>query len=286
MKKNNRLEEILAILPQRIAGVVRNALQGEVSAVNEIRLRLNRPASLSFDNRNVLLPLRVTESELKGVLLALCQGSPYAYADTIEKGYIPQKNGVRCGVCPIKGTKGAIESVSSVALRIPCECEPEIDAKMLCFKDGAIIPTLLYSPPGVGKTTVLRALIKKLCTGNDAVRGAVIDTRRELSTTLTTVDTLTDFLYGYEKGEGIELSVRTLSPQVIFCDEIGSREDADAILASTNTGVPIIASAHANSLESLFSRTQIAKLRDNSVFLRYVGIKRSENEYKFDIADM
>lgn len=282
----NTFEKTLKLLPQRIVSAICAAAANiDKASVNEIRLRLDRPASLTVNGENVWLPIRATAPEIKGVLLALCEGSPYAYSDAIAKGYIPQKNGVRCGVCPTKSSGGSIEGVSSVVIRFPLEITPKFDAEGLCVKNGRVVSTLLYSPPGVGKTTVLKTLIKSLTSKERKLRGAVVDTRCELFTSETASDTLSDFLHGFEKGEGIELAVRSLTPEVIFCDEIGAKEDADALLAASNTGVPIIASAHADSLDALLSRPQIAKLKDNSVFLRYVGITRSGFEYKFDITD-
>lgn len=284
--KNSELDKILALLPLRVSAAIKSVTDSEDATVNEIRLRLERPLSLTYDNKNVSLPVRLTESEIKGALLAFTDGSPYACSDAIEKGYIPMKNGVRCGVCPEKGAKGSIEKVTSISVRLPFVTPTLSDMERICKKDGKVISTLLYSPPGVGKTTVLRMLIKRLCSGSSPLRGAVIDTRKELFTKALTGDTLTDFLFGYEKGEGIELAVRTLSPEVIFCDEIGLAEDARALLAAANTGVPIIASAHADTADSLFCRVHIRELRDSNVFLRYVGIKRERDEYKFDVTDI
>ncbi|MBQ7822012.1 MAG: hypothetical protein IJ391_07005, partial [Clostridia bacterium] len=140
------LERMIALMPDRAAHIIKNACEYYGSSVNEIRLRADRPASLSIDGANVTLDLRCTVSELKGVLLALCDGSPYAYSDAIGQGYIPQKNGVRCGVCPTKGAHGSIDSVSSICLRFPWEHTPPEGIGELCVRDGRILPTLFYSP--------------------------------------------------------------------------------------------------------------------------------------------
>ncbi|MBO7148765.1 MAG: AAA family ATPase [Clostridia bacterium] len=281
---NKELERIISLMPDRAANAIREECNRYNGRVDEIRLRTDRPASLSVDRENIVLDLRCTVSEMRGVLLALCDGSPYAFADAIERGYIPQKNGVRCGVCPAKGSRASIESVSSICIRLPWERSEPDGISELCTDKDRVVSTLLYSPPGVGKTTVLRFLIKRLCSGENAMRGAVIDTRGELFLKSLSYDTLTDYLFGYEKGEGIELAVRTLSPQVVFCDEIGLGADADAILAAENTGVPLIASAHADTLEALLKRPQIARLHEYNVFERYVGIKREKSVYSFEVS--
>ena len=282
---NKELERIISLMPERAAGVIKEACVRYQGRVDEIRLRTDRPASLSIDRMNIVLDIRCTVSEMRGVLLALCDGSPYAFADAIERGYIPQKNGVRCGVCPTKGARASIESVSSICIRLPWEGTQPDGIDQLCLREGRAVSTLLYSPPGVGKTTVMRFLIRQLCSGKNALRGAVIDTRSELFLKSLSYDTLTDYLFGYEKGEGIELAVRTLSPQVVFCDEIGLASEAEAILGAENTGVPLIASAHADTLEALLRRPQIARLHEYNVFERYVGIKREKNVYSFEVSD-
>ena len=289
MKNKKEFEKILALLPQRTSSAISKAC-AELERgclVNEIRLREDRPASLTVDGRNVVLPLRSTHSEIKGAVLALCGGSPYAYADSIEKGYIPQKDGVRCGVCPVAGKGSSIDGISSLCIRLPWDCDIPAGLDNLCKTDGRIEPSLIYSPPGVGKTTVLRMLIRTLCAGDAPVRGAVIDTKHELYTSRSASNTLADFLFGYSKGAGIELAVRTMSPEVVFCDEIGSESDADSILTAANTGVPLIASAHADCFESLMRRPQIKRLYENGVFKKYISVKRefSSGTFSFDVRE-
>ncbi len=287
MKNKKELQGVLELLPIRMAENINDICKklGSQSIVNEIRLRLDRPASLTVDGKNITLPVKCNTTEIKGAILALTGGSPYAYSETIKNGYIPQKNGVRCGVCPRSDFGGAVDEITSLCIRLPYEIEVQGQISELCKKNGKTVSTLLYSPPGIGKTTVLRMLIKKLCSGETPLRAAVIDTKHELYTASTSADTLTDYLFGFSKGEGIELALRSLSPEVVFCDEIGSQSDADSILTTTNTGVPLIVAAHADSFDSLLKRPHIKRLYDNNVFARYVLISRKpdSSEYEFHI---
>ena len=289
MDNRKELDRITAMLPSRIGLAISAACDGlRGGVINELRLRRERPVSLTVDGRNIILPVRCMPSEIKGAVLALCGGSPYAYASEIERGYLPMTDGIRCGVCPSFGRGASVDEITSLCLRFPCDTENANGLDLLCLDNGRVVPSLLYSPPGVGKTTVLRMLIRRLCSGDTPLRGAVIDTKRELYTPKSASNTLTDYLFGYSKGEGIELATRTLSPEVVFCDEIGSESDALSILEAANTGVPLIASAHADTLESLVKRPHIKRLIEAHVFERCIRINRefSSRSFDFDITEI
>ena len=133
----------------------------------------------------------------------------------------------------------------------------------------------LLGENGCGKTTLLRSLAKILASGEPAVRVSVIDTRGELGYSLGEHDLCVDILSGYPKHTGISIAARTLSPQVIICDEIGSRAEAEAICEAQGCGVPLIATAHASSVRELLGRSGMGILHRSGCFLNYVGISRS-----------
>ena len=142
---------------------------------------------------------------------------------------------------------------------------------------------LIYAPPGVGKTSLLRSLIVALAGPPYERQLAVIDTREELSACGTRECCGAEWLVGYPRAVGIEIATRTLAPHLIVCDEIGNDDEIDAILAASNCGVPLLASVHGGSLQQIFSRSAIRKLHQAGVFQYYVGLQRRQNDLHFSI---
>ena len=132
----------------------------------------------------------------------------------------------------------------------------------------------MFAPPGVGKTTLLRAVTARMAGGEQARRVAVVDTRGELCAGLESHTLLLDLLSGYPRGAGISIAARTLSAELIVCDEIGEVKEAEAIVAAQNCGVPFLATAHADSVGGLLRRTGLYQLHRARIFGAYVGIRR------------
>jgi stage III sporulation protein AA len=212
-------------------------------------------------------------TDVEGVYASLCRGAPYAYRDSVARGYIPLESGVRVGVAGRARYDGGrlvgIGEVSSLVFRIPtgrCDFANEIYA--IC-KDTAG-GVLIFSPPGGGKTTALRSLARSLSRDRRVV---IVDEREEIYTD-ELLDREIDVLSGYRRGYGISLATRSLSPDVILTDEI-SAEDATEVLLAANSGVPIIATAHAASVAELMRREGMRRLFECGVFGSAVGIYRS-----------
>ena len=240
--------------------------------INEIRLRAHGSVSVTYGTENIILECDVTEGQIGDCVTKLCRGSVYAHGDTIRRGYIIADGGVRVGVCGRLAADGrALSEITSVNIRVPHIVRGVCEGLFAHFAERGVRSTLIYSPPGVGKTTLLRDLAARL--GKER-RVAVVDTRGELYIEKMLAHTMCDVLVGYSRAEGIEIATRTLSPEVIICDEIGDEGEVRQMLSATNSGVPIIASAHASGVRELMTRVNLRLLHDGGVFSDYVGICR------------
>lgn len=283
---------LLSVLPNRLAKELQalaSKTNGAVSvfSAEEIRIRRDGRVSLTVADKNIILKTIISAQEMDETVARLCDDSLYAHSETIKNGFITVANGIRVGICGRAVCQGenviGVYDISALNFRIPkniVRVGREITELLLREERGILI----YSPPGVGKTTLLRNIANDLSVQNGGRRVALIDTRQELTYSLGSRDGLIDVLSGYPRALGIEIAVRSMNPQVIICDEIGERSEAEAIASAQNSGVPFVASAHGNSVEGLLRREGIKLLHDAGVFGFYVGIKRKaemeEYEYK------
>ncbi len=272
-------EEIISCLPRRIA---EQFMKYDLSNLCEIRLVSDRPITLTIGEKSMLFGNIITQSELNETVSLLCRGSLHSYEKTISEGYIPLANGCRAGVCG-KYSNGGISEINSVSIRIPRSVYGigESLCKRLIANGGGM---LIYSPPGVGKTTLLRDIARTLSSPPYLMRVSVIDSRCELYRPDAFKHSIADMFFSYPKGIGIELAVRTMSPQYIVCDELGASE-AESVLSTQSFGVPLIASAHAPSLDGLLKRKVFRLLHESGIFSTYVGITREGRGFSFNISE-
>lgn len=246
-------------------------------SVDEIRLRCGRELSLTINGENVLCGMKCSRADLEETVVHLCQGSLYSHADGIREGVITTDCGIRAGVCGravvLNDRMEFVRDISSVCIRIPHRIPGAADEVFRKMGEGGV---LIFSPPGGGKTTILRELIPLL--GNRK-RTAVIDTRYELCVDET--GGLADIYAGYSRGTGIRSAVRTMSPEVIICDEIMGDEDVKAILEAHGSGVMVCASVHGSAAETLRRDPGIARLLDAGVFPCLYGRKSRRDAWEF-----
>lgn len=244
-----------------------------LQTVQDIRVRCGAPLSLSLPHRE-LFPrdgqgrtLLCTDTEIQRLLARLCEHSVYAHSDELRRGFITTAQGMRVGVAATavlneNGAVSAVRDVTSLCLRV-WRVHRDCARPLLPYLsvDGRLHSLLLCAPPSGGKTSLLRDTARLL--GNAGYRVSVVDSRGELSAG----DTLShcDVLRMYPQTQGLLQAIRTLSPDVVVLDEVGGRDQTQALLQCTYTGVAVIASVHASCARQLYARDEIRRaVRDGA----------------------
>ena len=274
-------ERILSLLPHSAAAELSVLASGRLrfwDRLQELRLRAPGRSSLVFGNRQRVLSARVDAGEMEALLLCLCGGSRYAFEECISEGYLPFEGGIRIGVCGRAHYEGevlrGICDVSSLVIRFPHASEvasvPVLEA--FCRAKRGL---LIYSPPGVGKTTALRALARALGEQNPPRRVVVIDERLEFAPEEYENSTV-DVLRGYHREAALRIAYRSMNPEVILLDEIGGREEAEALAALLRGGATAVATAHAASREDLYLRGVLSPFFEREIFDVFLALERRD----------
>ena len=269
------LERILGKLPPKMRLELDNIMKRRGGVMpSEIRLRIGRCSSVLFLGERVNLLSSLNSEDIARMVDVLTEGAFYAHQSTLLSGYMTIDGGVRVGISARASYNGeelvGISEVSSLVFRIPsqkCEVGEEL-YRAFC---NTVSGMLIYSPPGIGKTSALRELVRIIGSGKDGENVVVVDERLEFIPEDYEKSSV-DILRGYKKTDGMEIALRTLSPDVIAVDEIGSLREAELMRAFTSGGVRIIATAHADSLSGLFLRRNIEPFISSGVFDTFVGL--------------
>ncbi len=237
-------------------------------SVTDVTLIENENMYLSVNGTIVDTSCFVTKNMLQSIVASLCSGSIYANQATLKKGYITLSNGYRVGmtgtaVTDDDGCVSHLRSINAVNIRIARVIYGAAEKIIGHINNsGNICNTLIIAPPGAGKTTILRDVAIQLGKG---FRVGVADERDEivpLGSTLKHVFVMR----GTKKHDGMLMMLRSMSPEVILTDEIGTYEDEEAILKLINSGVKIICTAHGYSEKDLLKREVFQRLIAEKVF--------------------
>ena len=282
-KSSETVLNLLSYMPSRISGEISRLLKGRREGclgLREIRIRAEGRCSINYLGDTVPLFETLTKNEVDQLVDLLCEGALYAHRDTIASGYITLRGGVRVGICGYARYEGGnlvgVSELRSLVFRIPGgECEVA-DELYTAFSE-ARCGMLIYSPPGVGKTTALRSLAESIGGGKLPRRVCVVDERCEFSEEDYSSCEV-DILKGYSRRAGIEIATRTMSAEVIIIDEIGA-DDAESIRDVLRCGIPIVATAHAADFEEIKHKPCLATLLETGAFDVFAGISRTKSGY-------
>lgn len=290
-------EQACALLPQRLRLAALEMDKVRQSRAEELRLRVGRPLHLTLPEGELPVPnSRVLSSDLDQVLDRATEFSRYHAAESIRRGHVTAKGGFRVGLCGTAITKGGenldIRDISSLSIRIPRLCEDAARPLLpQLLEGGRICSTLILSPPGGGKTTLLRDLVRLISQGTELAapaRVALVDERGELAAVYRGQPQLdvglhTDVMDDCPKHLAVPMLLRAMNPQVIALDEIALMEDVTALLSAAGCGVTLLATAHAAGREDLAARPVGQALLACGVFRRMVVIRGRGEQRAFRV---
>ncbi len=233
----------------------------------EIRLRAGLPVCLTVDGRVLFVtadsnisvklpknPIVADKNDINQTLALLCSNSVYLHESEIRQGFVSVVGGCRAGVCGSFNADGMLVSVNSINIRIARQILDCAKA-LLPFADSGL---LIAGPPGSGKTTLLRDIIRLLSSGENGkyYRVSVIDSRCEISGGVGVFDLgfNTDVIYTQSKAAGTQIALRTMFPDVIAFDEIGTDNELKQVANCFNAGVGILTTAHCSTYKDLKKR--------------------------------
>lgn len=303
-RKNMRLE---LLFPRHLRNAMRSLEQ--LSDLEEIRIRIGQPLFIHTSRKELLLvwndkqtlsdmlrdsqekniydkAYRITEQDLLEMQNYVSNYSLYAWQEELRNGFLTIQGGHRIGLAGgttnIDGHISGISYLTFFNIRVAHE-------RIGCAKN--IVPhiygqnTLIISPPGAGKTTLLRDCIRTLSYGSEDKRGlkvGLVDERSEIAASYhgipqNDMGPRTDVLDGCNKPEGIQMLLRTMSPEVIAVDELGAEKDFTAVEQAAYSGCKIIGTVHAGSVKELQEKPVLKKWCEKGLFERFVFIQKGED---------
>ena len=296
-------DSAVSFLPPSLCGILSGISVGIKDITYEIRLRADKCITLITSDGVVFADkekvtyiysedlYKVSSQEIKDSFNRLCNYSVYTHAENIAQGFITLTHGHRVGICGTAVKKNncitSIRSVNSLNIRIAKEFKGCSDMIMSRVFKNELKNIIIAGPPSSGKTTLLRDIARQISSGRsgDYKKVAIVDERCEIVPVNDGICNFdsgfnTDILSSFPKTEGIMCALRTLSPELIVCDEIGTSDECEAILSGLNSGVCFALSIHASDINELKNKPQFRLLLKSGFQATVVLLGRRPCEIK------
>lgn len=292
--RENAYRNAVQLLPEPLRSRAAAHTRWQTCA-EEFRLRSGRDAAVLLPGgEECIVPKRpITPQELSAVLERATGASLHAAEEDLKNGFVTTAGGCRVGVCGTVVSSGgkiiSLRDFSSVSVRIPHDCRGAADGVYPVLRRGGFYSTLILSPPGVGKTTLLRELVRLL--SGDGLRVSLADERGEVAAVHRgrphfDLGPCTDVMTGGTKARSAVMLLRAMSPQVLALDEITAEEDIEACATAANCGCALLATAHGADMQDLLRRPLYRRLLDRGIFRRSVIITCENGKRQYRVEEL
>lgn len=307
-------DSIHDLLPPGVKSVL-SKLPAEITLrLEEIRIREGRPLEILYGGKHgfpdshgrlAASPVQAYvpgREECTRLLDLLTRHSLYSYEEELRRGYITVAGGHRIGLAGRAILEGGkvklLKDVTSFNIRYARQvkgCGTKVLPLLLDRESDTIHHTLVLSPPQQGKTTLIRDLVRLLSEGTRELPGGrkvgVVDERSEIAACVRGVPTFdlgprTDVLDGCPKAEGMMMMIRSMSPEILVVDEIGTVQDAEAVWEAMNAGIRVIATAHGRDLAEGSGRPALRRLLQEGIFTRLVQLSRQGERFETKVREL
>lgn len=270
--------------------------------MQEIRLRAGKPVIVLCHNGETFLDkqgkfvasqkegILMSREELEEILNYICNYSIYAYEDELRKGFLTVPGGHRIGVAGQAVLEDGesvrtLKHISYMNIRVAHQIRGVADKVMsYLYERGGFCNTLIISPPGCGKTTLLRDIIRQASDGNvygQGVTVGVVDERSEIAGSFlgvpqNDVGIRTDVLDACPKVSGMMMLIRSMAPKIIAIDELGGEEDSSALRKASACGCGLLATVHGKGIEDLWEKEGLSWIVRDKLFSRYIVMEKKD----------